>query len=443
MMNWQTFGVVAALAWGLVLLASFVWQISPLRLGFSARDKNTWAALLLFAAIATVEAQKPEQLRVENGEWRVERKRGNLVQTTVSDADIARSYALVEENDNAAAIEVPTNAVTVGNWHRHGARSSIGNHRLDLAPWSFPMGTNDASFSSFWYFVEGKLRPTPRDRAHEICAVGAPMLAMQGASCLFLSVGDDDSRTLIWDNFFLNCDTNAPVTAMVRLWPNGDFATQSNSLRRAYARINPADWDGDGLANEIDPAPTSCDGDCYGTANALPTNANPDAYYWLDMSATGALGVATIRVTCDGPSDLGDHVVIARTNEVCHVPLIAGATYAVESDLPIGASAVSSEYAEIVTNDAYHLTVSLPLEAEFTPDGNGGYAFSTSPVNVGAVLTNAVGGCCSPTLETNGLTAELCGRATLGYLGGKQIAHVIMSDCRIHRCGFRCPCRAS
>ena len=129
--DWQTFGVVAALAWGLVLLASFVWQISPLRLGFSARDKNTWAALLLFAAIATVEAQKPEQLRVGNGEWRVERKRGNLVQTTVSDADIARGYALVEEDDNAASISIPTNAVTVGNWHRHGARSSIGNHRLD------------------------------------------------------------------------------------------------------------------------------------------------------------------------------------------------------------------------------------------------------------------------------------------------------------------------
>ena len=52
-------------------------------------------------------------------------------QTTVSDVDIARGYALVEEDDNAAAIDVPTNAVTVGNWHLHGARSSIGNHRLD------------------------------------------------------------------------------------------------------------------------------------------------------------------------------------------------------------------------------------------------------------------------------------------------------------------------
>ena len=157
-MDWHTFGVVVAVACGLVLLASFVWQISPLRLGFSARDKNTWAALCLCAAIATVEAQKPtnnvpQNLNAPMGGGRVfltgftgltglERPAGsqglgnpvnlvNPVKTAVLDEDIARGYALVEENDNAASIVIPTNAVTLGNWHRHGARSSIGNHRLD------------------------------------------------------------------------------------------------------------------------------------------------------------------------------------------------------------------------------------------------------------------------------------------------------------------------
>ena len=80
------------------------------------------------------------------------------------------------------------------------------------------------------------------------------------------------------------------------------------------------------------------------------------------LHSFGSLDFATIRVTCDGPSDLGDHVVIARTNQVCHVPLLAGATYAVESDLPISYSAVSSEHAHIVTNSATKLMVSLPLE---------------------------------------------------------------------------------
>ena len=118
------------------------------------------------------------------------------------------------------------------------------------------------------------------------------------------------------------------------LFSNGDFMTRSNEVETAYRRVNPDDFDGDGLANDIDANPLFCDGDFYGVANALPSNANPNAYCWLDLSVTGLLDCATIRVTCDGLSDLGDHVVIALTNQLCHVPLLAGATYAVESDLP-------------------------------------------------------------------------------------------------------------
>ena len=115
----------------------------------------------------------------------------------------------------------------------------------------------------------------------------------------------------------------------IRLFPAGDFMTRSNEVETVYRRVNPDDWDGDGIANERDANPTICDGDFYGVPNALPDGANPNAYYWLDLSATGALGVATIRVTCDGTSDLSDHLIIARTNQVCHIPLLVGATYAV------------------------------------------------------------------------------------------------------------------
>ena len=85
-MDWQTFGVIAALAWGAVVLAFCTRWIfraeaksrreglclgeisqapsakpikNPPRLCVSARDKNTLVVLLFFAAIATVEAQKP------------------------------------------------------------------------------------------------------------------------------------------------------------------------------------------------------------------------------------------------------------------------------------------------------------------------------------------------------------------------------------------------
>ena len=195
-----------------------------------------------------------------------------------------------------------------------------------------------------------------------------------------------------WENFFIGGDTNFPINAQITLRSNGDFITRSNDVETVCRRVNPDDWDDDGIHNERDANPTSCDGDFFGVANALPTNANPDAYYWLDMSATGALGVATIRVTCDGPSDLGDHLVIARTNEVCHVPLLAGATYAVESDLPIDYSAVSTEHAEIVMNSENRLTVSLPLELYFERvqmrGGSDSYIAHSSPVDVGPRILN-------------------------------------------------------
>ena len=91
------------------------------------------------------------------------------------------------------------------------------------------------------------------------------------------------------------------MNAQIVLWPSGNFVARSNDVETVCRRVNPDDWDDDGIANERDANPTSYDGDFFGVANALPPNANPDAYYWLDMSATGAFGVATIRVTCDGP----------------------------------------------------------------------------------------------------------------------------------------------
>ena len=333
----------------------------------------------------------------------------NPVQTTID--DIMRGWRVESVTTNAAvSYAMPTNAALVGNWHIHGAASSFGNNVVDfgvlrtsgtLVPtnWSFPLGTNDEAFSSFWYFIDGRIRPVPRDTAHEICAVGVPMSAVPDQSRLWRLDGDDGARILTWENFFLGGDTNFPINAQIVLSPNGDFLTRSNDVETVCRRINPDDWDDDGIHNERDANPASYDGDFFDAANGLPPNANPDAYYWLDLSVTGLLGVAAIRVTCDGASDLGDHVIIARTNQVCHIPLLAGATYAVDSNLPIDYSAVSSEYAEIVTNDANRLTVSLPLELTFERvqmrGGSDSYVAHTSPIDVGPRILNIAGGCCS------------------------------------------------
>jgi len=208
----------------------------------------------------------------------------------------------------------------------------------------------------------------------------------------------------------------------------GDFTTRSNALETVYRRVNPNDWDGDGLANEIDANPAAYDGDCFGTgvgwlnvncAGVLSaatnssgeveiswrTNANANAYYWLDLTATGALGVAKITATCDGESNLGDLAVIARTNEVCRVPLLVGATYTVESDLPISYSAVSSEHASIFTNSMNSLVVSFPLEFSFEPiRAAASFRLVSNPVDVNATLLSVVGGCCSCRTNDVGFT---------------------------------------
>ena len=426
-MDWKLLGNCVAALECAVALAFCVW------VGVRALRKlpaTLLLALTLFAVDATLTAQKTNNVPPNMNAPQMQQGGGfsqtgftgltgfvwegnlvNPVQTT--NADIARGWRVESVTTNAAvSYEMPTNAVYVGNWHIHGARSSFGNNVVDfgvlrtsgtLVPtnWSFPLGTNDEAFSSFWYFVDGRIRPTPKDAMYEIFAVGVPMSAVPGQSRLWRLDGDDGARILTWENFFLGGDTNAPVNAQIVLSPNGDFITRSNDVESVCRRINPDDWDDDGIHNERDANPLFCDGDFFGVANALPPNANPDAYYWLDLSVTGVLGIATIRVTCDGPSDLGDHLIVARTNEVCHVPLLAGATYAVESDLPIDYSAVSTEHAEIVTNAENRLTVSLPLEFSLvriqtrSAGTTGNYGVASSPINVRPSIIACLGGCCS------------------------------------------------
>ena len=413
-MDWKLLGNCVAALECAFALAVCVW------VGVRALCKlptTLLLALALFAVDATLTAQKTNNVPPNMNSPLPQMMQGggslhliphppsliplsNPVQTT--NDDISRGWRIESVTTNAAvSYAMPTNATLVGNWHIHGAASSFGNNVVDFGDWAFPLGTNDAAFSSFWYFIDGRIRPTPRDAAHEICAVGVPMSAVPGQSRLWRLDGDDGSRVLTWENFFLGGDTNSPVNAQIVLSPNGDFITRSNDVETVCRRVNPDDWDDDGIHNERDANPTICDGDFYGVANALPTNANPDAYYWLDLSATGLLGVATIRVTCDGPSDLGDHLIIAHTNQVCHIPLLAGATYAVESDLQIGYSAVSSEFAEIVTNSESRLTVSLPLEFSLvriqtrSAGATVNYGAASSPIDVFPYILSCFGGCCS------------------------------------------------
>jgi len=136
---------------------------------------------------------------------------------TVTESDIARGWRVERVTTNETySYEMPTNVVYVGNLHIHGARSSLGNNKIDIGAirsrgtrdptadeWSFPLGTNFESFTSFWYFVDGRIRPTPRDASREIRAAGGPMFAMPGTSRLWAAEDSDGSRVLTWENFFV------------------------------------------------------------------------------------------------------------------------------------------------------------------------------------------------------------------------------------------------
>ncbi len=314
--------------------------------------------------------------------------------------------------NDAVSYAMPTNGVEYRPWSRGGGYDM--HFPLDLGDdFAFPFGTGVVRRLDV--LSGGMVESLPRQRAGgayrslmSICAAREYASIVPGVGRFWWTdaaavAGRPPYRTklLTWENVYAGRDGTGQYNAQIEFHDDGRFITRSNNVERIYRRVNPDDWDGDGLANEIDTNPCSVDGDFFGVANAMPEGANQEAYYLLDICVTGALDCATVRVTCDGPSALSDHVVIAKTNQVCHVPLLAGATYAVQSTLPISHSAVSSGYASITTNSTTSLTVSLPLEFSFVQTrAESSFALNTSPIDVGATLLSVTGGCCS--CSTNG-----------------------------------------
>ena len=318
----------------------------------------------------------------------------NPVQATID--DISRGWRVESVTTNAAvSYAMPTNAALVGNWHVHGAASSFGNNVVDfgvvrtsgtLVPtnWAFPIGTNNAAFSSFWYFTDGRIRPTPRDAAHEICAVGVPMFAVPAQSQFWQLDGDDDSRVLTWENFFLGGDTNAPVNAQIVLYPNGDFVTRSNEVETVCRRVNPDDWDDDGIANERDANPMAYDGDFFGPANILPEGANTNAYCTVSLVATGPDALVTFAG--DKPCNYPDPRFVAKSGVTNEVVILIGKTYAISSDWPFAVVGVSDPDTEVwqMRGAAHQTYVRRPVTIAAS-DGNP-FTMSVVPLNLGGVF---------------------------------------------------------
>ena len=305
---------------------------------------------------------------------------GAPLEQTISDEEIALGYSCVlETNDVAYSYAMPSNAQIVGNWHMRG---TFGEWMPVSLGWGFPLGTN--SYSVVSVFSDGKIRPRPRDVEHQISAVGVPMLFTQGLSKFWTYDCDDGSALLSWDNAFLNGDTNAPVNAQIRLCRNGDFTTRSNELLRVYSRVNPDDWDGDGIINAADLNPMSFDGDFFGPMNILPEGANSNAYCTVSVVATGP--DALITFLGDGPSDYADPVFVAKSGETNEVVILIGKTYTISSEWPFDVVGASDPETEIwQMRSAEHQThVRRPVTIS-SSEGNP-FTMSVLPTNLGGTF---------------------------------------------------------
>ena len=469
-MDWNTFGAFAAAGWSLFLLAFGIWTCLS-RTGVAIRKRGRGNLLLFaaFAAIATAMAQKtnspprgasgpdarqdgglagrqnPADMGDNAGRRDAAGGQTRGIPVIVTPDEIARGYRLeYTTNDAAHSFVMPTNASLVGNWHVHGAASPFGMNRLDFGDdWRFPLGSNHESFSSFWLSPDARLRPTPRDMARELSLLETPMRAVPGLSRLWLLAVDGGERILTWERFFVGEGTNVAVDAQIVLCENGDFSAWSNDTVSVYRRIDPDDWDGDGLANTIDPQPMAGDGDFFGTcaewynANCgavlsaeVGTNGETavtwndgvceNAYYWLEFRSTADGN--TVWIECDGASNLGDMTVIAMSNQTCRVPLLAGATYHVTAEFDLADISASDSDADIYglssiamdrgaggmrssteCGPANEFFVELPLDFGINQDPPC-ISLTTSPRDVGAVLAEVSGACCATNLDLDGGT---------------------------------------
>ena len=361
-----------ALACASALLAAWA-VLANLRRIAAASDalakipRSRLAVFLFFAAIATLSAQKggntnappqgavPPRVVPDGRVERAERVAGNMRFTLPNDP--APIFSFVSEVTNESySFAMPTNAARHGKWWLRGAYEDV--FRLDLDGMLFPLGTNLCS--SLWVYTWGMVGARLDDRECRAVATGAPMSAVPGMSQFWSVDTDDGGKLLTWENFFLSRDTNTPVNLQMELMPSGDFIARSNLVERLYRRVNPDDWDEDGIPNDCDLQPYVYDGDNFGPHQTLPQGANSNAYCWVEVVVHGADSMVTFAG--DGYSNLPDPSFIAKAGATNRVMLLIGKAYHVISLMPITSIDQSDFAIEIDQPSEAELFIHWPVE---------------------------------------------------------------------------------
>ncbi|MGN0833347.1 MAG: hypothetical protein ACI4RD_06830 [Kiritimatiellia bacterium] len=369
------------------LLLRFGRRIARLSDAFVRLPAVQKAALVLGVTVATVSAQKG----VTNGAGVASFSYGKSVAggvappsgAAVSPADAARGYRLesVSTNDDLS-YAMPKGAATVGTWRLTGAYDDVVRARLDgqedtgAPAFRFPLGRSLCD--ALWAFTWGRVRPQLRNASNEIAVVGAPMSAIPGVSRLWTATTESGSQLLAWEDFALGrlpSDvsaselSNALVSARLELFPSGDFVARSNGVERVYRRVNPDDWDGDGISNERDGDPyVRADGDGgFGPHQDLSFTANTNAYCWVEVVVRRAN--ARVTFVGDGPSDLPDPDFIAEAGATNRVTLLIGKEYRVSCAMPVEVAGKSSGNLEDYRDEDGAIRLRWPVTVAAQGDG--------------------------------------------------------------------------
>lgn len=321
----------------------------------------------------------------------------------LTEADVARGWRVVSEAPSGP-LDEPPGAVTNRPLRLRGG--SAWAFRVAPPGWRFPWA--GGTLAGVTVLARGEARPDARTRFFPVPLPGGVSLLPEarwgllpdgGASVFRHAVTEDGTLLLDWRNALRERDPDRPTDLRLALHADGSFAWYADGRVTRYAPVLPFDWDGDGLANAVDPEPLVPDpADAHGAnaewyrvvcsnvfeaagnrtqqvvslpngeAVAFRADANARAYYFVDVVA--AAGPAPVSFAADRASRLGSPVLVARAGETNRVPLLVGIAYAVTSTVPVAvSSAAPGGFAEIEADGPCAYAVRWPLGFEAAREG--------------------------------------------------------------------------
>ena len=364
---------------------------------------------------------------------------------TAVDPDVVRGYRLASVSTNdEISYAMPDGATVRGTWHLTGAYEDVqkiglgvlegleGLGGLEGTSFRFPIGNHLCT--SLWAYTWGKVRPQLRNASNEIVAVGAPMSAIPGVSRFWTAATSNDSYLLTWENFAEGRlpaprgeDSAGTVNAQLEFFRNGDFVARSNEVESVYRRVNPDDWDDDGLPNEDDPEPHyRAEGETFfGPRQDLSVIAHSNNYYWVDLVVSNAN--AKVKFSSELTSNLQDPVFIARPGETNRIVLLLGKPYVVECPQPFSLVAFSHEDIVVEAFGEKRMSISRPVQC--IPVG----AQVSAPRPAG-LLRSGGGGGISPSFvpEPEG--------GTVSWNGNYCCVEILSSGLPLFNCDGTCGC---